>query len=244
MTAIFVTSTGTDIGKTFVTAGLIRHLRASGRIVEALKPVVTGFDPTTAANSDPGVLLTALGRPASLEEIAKISPWRYRAALSPDMAARREGSAVDFAQLGKFSLRAILTRRDVLFVEGVGGVMAPLDAEHTVLDWMVIMRLPLILVAGSYLGTISHTLTALDALMRRELTVLTVVVNETEGSAVPLDDTVDSIRRFVHPINVLPVPRMAGGADSAALAEALGGGRRGRSNSATAVSSDVRFRSA
>ena len=230
MTAIFVTSTGTDIGKTFVTAGLIRHLRASGRTVEALKPVVTGFDPAMAANSDPGVLLTAMDRPASLEEIAKIAPWRYRAALSPDLAARLEGPPVDFARLSEFSLRAILTRRDVLFIEGVGGIMAPLDDEHTVLDWMMILRLPLILVAGSYLGTISHTLTALDALLRRELTVLTVVVNETEGSTVPLDDTVAAIRNFVHPINVLPVPRMAGGAaDSDAFERVFaGGGRRAR----------------
>ena len=219
MTAIFVTSTGTDIGKNFVTAGLIRHLRASGRIVEALKPVVTGFDPAMAANSDPGVLLTAMDRPASLEEIARISPWRYRAALSPDMAARLEGAPVDFAQLGEFSLRAILTRRDVLFIEGVGGIMAPLDDDHTVLDWMMILRLPLILVAGSYLGTISHTLSALDALLRRELSVLTIVVNETEGSTVPLADTVASIRHFVHPINVLPVPRMTGGAAGAGAFE-------------------------
>jgi dethiobiotin synthetase len=173
--------------------------------------VVSGFDPAMAANSDPGLLLTALGRPASIEEIAKISPWRYRAPLSPDMAARREGSQLDFAALGEFTLRAILTRRDVLFVEGVGGVMVPLDDEHTVLDWMMILRLPVILVAGSHLGTISHTLTALDALMRRELAVLTVVVNETEGSSVPLADTVASIRRFVSPINVIGVPRAASG---------------------------------
>ena len=227
MTAIFVTSTGTDIGKTFVTAGLIRHLRASGRIVEALKPVVTGFDATMAANSDPGVLLTAMGRPATLEEIAKISPWRYRAALSPDMAARQEGPPVDFAQLGEFSLRAVLTRRDVMFIEGVGGIMAPLDDEHTVLDWMMILRLPLILVAGSYLGTISHTLTALDALLRRELMVLAIVINETEGASVPLDDTVASIRRFVHPINVLPVPRMTGGvADAGAFERVFAGNER------------------
>jgi dethiobiotin synthetase len=230
MTAIFITSTGTDIGKTFVTAGLIRHLRASGRIVEALKPVVTGFDPLMSANSDPGVLLTAMDRPTNLEEIAKISPWRYHAALSPDLAARLEGPPLDFAALGEFSLRAILTRRDVLFIEGVGGIMAPLDDEHTVLDWMMIVRLPLILVAGSYLGTISHTLTALDALLRRELTVLTIVVSETAGSPVPLADTVESIRRFVQPINVLPVPRMAeGAADGGAFAQVFAGAGGNRS---------------
>jgi dethiobiotin synthetase len=215
VTAIFVTATGTDIGKTFVTAALIRHLRVAGRTVDALKPVVSGFDPDHAAASDPGILLAALDRPAAPDEIARISPWRYRAALSPDMAARAEGAPVDFAELAQFSLRAVLTRRDVLFIEGVGGVMTPIDDAHTVLDWMLALRLPLVLVTGSYLGAISHTLTALDTLRRRELNVLTIVVNESEGSSVPLDDTVATIRRFTHPLNVLPVPRMTGGAADA-----------------------------
>lgn len=229
MTAIFVTGTGTGIGKTFVTAALVRHLRASGRTVEALKPVVTGFDPASAAESDPGVLLAAMDRPASLDEIDKIAPWRYRAPLAPDMAARAEGTAVDFTRLCEFSLRSLLTRRDVLLIEGVGGVMAPLSDEHTVLDWMNILRLPLILVAGSYLGTISHTLTALDVLRRRDLTVFTVAVSESEGSAVPLDDTVAAIRRFVHPVNVLAVPRMAGGIAAIALERIVAGtGRMAR----------------
>jgi dethiobiotin synthetase len=226
VTAIFVTGTGTGIGKTFVTAGLVRHLRASGRTVEALKPVVTGFDPDMAAESDPAVLLAAMDRHATVEEIDKISPWRYRAALAPDMAARAEGTAVDFAKLSEFSLRAVLTRRDVLLIEGVGGVMVPLDQEHTVLDWMIILRLPLILVAGSYLGTISHTLTALDALLRRDLAVFSIVVSESEGSAVPLDAAVASIQRFVHPVNVLAVPRIADGmADATTFAQMLAGAR-------------------
>jgi dethiobiotin synthetase len=227
MTAIFVTATGTDIGKTFVTAGLTRHLRGAGRTVDAIKPVVTGFDPAEAAASDCGVLLAALGRPVTIEEIDRISPWRYRAALSPDMASRRQGRPLDFSALAEFSLRAILTRRDILFIEGVGGVMVPLDDERTVLDWMMILRLPLILVAGSYLGTLSHTLTALDALMRRELTVLTIVVSESEGSTVPLDETVATMARFVSPVGVLPLPRSAGAAaDATAFSQMLGGARR------------------
>lgn len=210
MTAIFVTATGTDIGKTFVTAGLIRHLCALGRAVEALKPVVTGFDPQTPERSDPGILLAAMDHSAHLEDIARIAPWRYRAPLSPDMAARRENAPLDFAQLGEFTLRAIRARRDVMFIEGVGGIMAPLDDKHTVLDWMTTLRLPLILVAGSYLGSISHTLSALDVLLRRDLTVLTIVINETEAATVPLADTVATVRGFANPINVVALPRMAG----------------------------------
>ena len=61
MSTVFVTATGTEVGKTVVARGLIKELRAQGRPVEALKPVVSGYDPHEAAGSDPGLLLTALG---------------------------------------------------------------------------------------------------------------------------------------------------------------------------------------
>jgi dethiobiotin synthetase len=227
MTAIFVTATGTDVGKTFVTAGLIRHLRRSGRIVEAIKPVVTGFHPARALASDPGMLLDALGVPVTWENITAISPWRFRAPLAPDMAAQREGTPLDFSQLCEFSLHTILARRDILFIEGIGGAMVPLDQKHTVLDWMKVLKLPVILVAGSYLGSISHTLTTLDVLLGRDLKVLTIVVSESEGSTVPLDDTVATLERFAHPVGILRVPRTVDeAADPAPFAQVFGGGLR------------------
>src|ERR1019366_3696481 len=87
VSAYFVTSTGTDIGKTFVTAGLIRYLREAGQAVHALKPVVSGYDPSVVETSDPAVLLGALGRPVAADEVERIAPWRFRAPLSPDPAA-------------------------------------------------------------------------------------------------------------------------------------------------------------
>ena len=94
MSAIFITGTGTDVGKTYVAASLIRHLRQMGRLVDAIKPVVSGYDPAQLAASDPGVLLEALGLPVTEQEIDRISPWRFRAALSPDLAAARKKAAV------------------------------------------------------------------------------------------------------------------------------------------------------
>src|SRR3569833_2729381 len=79
LTAYFVTSTGTDIGKTFVTAGLIRHLLGEGRPASALKPLVAGYDPSVVETSDPAVQLRAQGRPVSAGEIAAIAPVRFRA---------------------------------------------------------------------------------------------------------------------------------------------------------------------
>jgi dethiobiotin synthetase len=204
VTAIFITGTGTEVGKTFVAASLIRHLRQLGRSVEAIKPVVSGFDPERSATSDPGLLLQALGFPATLPNIERISPWRFRAPISPDAAARREGLRIDVDEVVAFCRSAVEQRQEILLIEGVGGIMVPLDEQRTILDVMMALRLPLILVAGSYLGTISHTLTALDALFRRDMSLLAIIVSETPGATVPLEETVAAIGRFADPVIGLP----------------------------------------
>jgi len=227
VTAIFVTGTGTDVGKTFVTAALIRHARAAGRAVAAFKPVVSGFDPADAATSDPGVLLAALGRAVTIEEIDRISPWRFAAPLSPDLAAAREGRAIDFHAVVEFSRRAA-DGRGLVLIEGVGGVMVPLDETHTVLDWMSALRVPILLVAGSYLGTISHTLTALNVLPPRNLDIAAVVVSESATPGAPLAGTVATITRFADLVDVIGLPRLSSDASDhpavariAALLEAV-----------------------
>jgi dethiobiotin synthetase len=218
MSAVFISATGTGVGKTFVTAGLIRHCRARGETVDALKPVASGFDPAALAASDPGVLLAALERPLTLQEVERVSPWRFAAPLSPDMAAAREGRAIDFSELVKLCSGVIAGRRDRLFIEGIGGIMVPLDATHTVLDLITALRLPLILVTGSYVGTLSHTLTALQVLARRNLDIAAVVVSESEGSAASLDGTVAAIARFADSIDVIAIPRLADGVTHPAFA--------------------------
>jgi dethiobiotin synthetase len=95
--------------------------------------------------------------------------------------------------------------------------MVPLDGQRTILDVMMALQLPIILVAGSYLGTISHTLTALDALFRRDLSLFAIIVSETPNSPVPLDETVEAIARFAQPVVGLarqqtgPADKPAGG---------------------------------
>jgi dethiobiotin synthetase len=214
MTAVFVSATGTDVGKTFVASGLIRHFREQARAVDAIKPVVSGFDPAAIPESDPGALLAALGRPLTIEEAERISPWRFAAPLSPDMAARREGRAIDFDAVTAFCRSAMAKRRGLLLIEGIGGVMVPLDASRTVLDLMTQLRLPILLVAGSYVGTISHTLTALQVLVRRNLDVAAVVISESQGSAATLDDTVAAVARFSGAIDVIGIPRLADAAQT------------------------------
>jgi dethiobiotin synthetase len=211
MSAYFVTSTGTDIGKTFVTAGLIRYLRTAGSAADALKPIVSGYDSSVVETSDPAVLLRALGRTVSAQTIEGIAPWRFRAPLAPDLAAARENRSIDFDALIAFSRTAIKSTTGMLFIEGVGGIMVPLNDNRTVLDWMAALNIPLLLVVGGYLGAISHTLTALDVLAQRKLKIAAIVVSESERGTVELDDTVASITRFSNGVDVIGLPRLPGG---------------------------------
>jgi dethiobiotin synthetase len=213
MTAVFVSATGTDIGKTFVTAGLIRHFRAAGHKVDAVKPVVSGFDPAAWQDSDPAALIAALGRPLTLDEAERISPWRFAAPLSPHMAARHEGRSIAYTEVVEFCRRRMAGRRGILLIEGIGGIMVPIDDRHSVLDWMTLLRIPVILVAGTYVGTVSHTLTALEVLVRRNLNVAAVVISESQGSAASLEDTIVTVERFAGVIDVVGIPRVPAGAD-------------------------------
>jgi dethiobiotin synthetase len=88
--------------------------------------------------------------------------------------------------------------------------MSPLDESHTMLDWAAALDAPVLLVAGSYLGALSHSLTALDALSRRGLKIPAVIVSETPGSTVDLTDTLASLQRFAGPIPCIGLPRLSG----------------------------------
>ncbi|MFZ2467807.1 MAG: dethiobiotin synthase [Parvibaculum sedimenti] len=208
MSTIFVTSSGTDIGKTYVSALLVRQLLAKGLAVRALKPIVSGLDEESFAASDPAALLAALGELVEFDNADIVSRWRFRAALSPDMAARREGAEIDFGELVHHCLaRAAI--HDPLVIEGVGGLMVPLDDSRTVLDWMIALKpasiVPL-LVVGSYLGSISHTLTTLDVMRRNDLEPRAIVVSESLSAPVPLEETVETITRFAG-IETIALPR-------------------------------------
>jgi dethiobiotin synthetase len=92
-------------------------------------------------------------------------------------------------------------------VEGVGGTMVPIDPWHTVRDWIAALRIPAILVAGTYLGTISHVLTAADALAARNVEIAGIVLSESETSPVPPEATARTIARFLPRTQIFTIPR-------------------------------------
>ena len=214
MTSLFVTSSGTGIGKTHVAAALLSAL-PPGLKVRCIKPIVTGFDSEAGhaemAASDPGRLIAAQGRAVSPDSIAATSPWHFRAALSVDMAAARESRSVPFGELVAFSQAPADV--DLNIVEGLGGVMAPIDDRHTVLDWIAALDTATLLVVGSYLGTLSHTLTALEALRLRERAPVAIVVSQSVDEPVPLEETIATLARLARGTPVVAVPRSRPGDD-------------------------------
>ncbi|MFN7612383.1 MAG: dethiobiotin synthase [Alphaproteobacteria bacterium] len=187
MTRYFVTATGTGIGKTFVTAALAHKTKRA-----AYKPVISGFTLAEAATSDSGQLLAAMNRPVTLENITEISPWRYEAPLAPSMAAKAEGKSLDVGSLINWSHKI----REG-FMEGVGGVMVPLQGRQTVLDWMAAIDWPVILVTGSYLGSLSHTLTAISVMKARNIMLHAVVISESLVDSVGLEATRQALTDFI-----------------------------------------------
>ncbi len=206
MSTVFVTGSGTEIGKTFVTTRLVGELRSAGYRVAALKPVASGFDALNPEDSDTAELLRAAGLPVTIEQCDTVSPWRFAAPLSPDMAAARERRCVPFGELVEFCT----TERDVemTLIEGIGGVMVPLDERHTVLDWVAAVGAPVLLVVGSYLGSLSHGLTAVAALQGRGCKLAGVIINESAQQPVPSSETADTLGRFLRGVPIVRMPRL------------------------------------
>lgn len=215
--AYFITATGTDLGKTWVAAGVAQACRARGVAVRALKPVMSGYDEAHPASSDAGVLAEKVG---AGDTVAAIAPWRFAAPLSPDRAAALEGRDIDFAQLVGWCREQIAANPGLLLIEGIGGGMVPLDARHTVREWIAALDIPVVLVTGTYLGALSHTLTALAALREAGVVPAMIVVNESAGSPVSVADAIASLAPHVGGIALI-ILRRDDAAGLARLADSL-----------------------
>lgn len=170
MRGLFVTGTGTGVGKTILSAALLAAMRAAGEQVRAHKPVVTGLD-DPLGEWPPDHELLALAAGMSAEEVA---PHRFGPAVSPHLASELASRSIDPAGLVEGARAA--ARGDVLLVEGVGGLMVPLTDHFTVRDLAAQLGLPVLIAAQPGLGTINHTLLTLHAARSAALDVRAVVL--------------------------------------------------------------------
>jgi len=203
--SVFITSTGTGVGKTLVTSALCHQLRQQGIFSVAYKPVISGYT-AEDENSDTRILLNCMNLHPSDDNIELVSPWRFKEPLAPNMAAEREGRELKMKEVVDFTVSRLSQSR-VTLIEGVGGVMVPLNNSETVLDWIDKSGMPVVLVVGNYLGSISHTLSAVQVLQSRNIYVCGIVVSEGRESEVPLDETAQCIAEFTGLV-VTTLPRV------------------------------------
>ncbi len=167
---VFVTGTGTEVGKTVVAAVIAAGAAADGLGVGVFKPAVSGLD--EGGEPDHALLARASGSGQSPDEIA---PYRYGPPVSPHLAAEMAGERVDPKRL-KRAAEAAANGVDAIVCEGVGGLMVPLAPDYLVRNLAVELGWPLVIAAQPGLGTINHTLMTIEAAWTAELEIAAVVL--------------------------------------------------------------------
>lgn len=189
MEGVFVTGTGTEVGKTVVAAVIARSLTEEGKRVAVFKPAVTGLDELAAGGpkgNTAGDLLTHRRGNAADHELLRwaansdqsdeeIAPYRYGPPMSPHLAAELAGEKIDPDRL-RSTAQAATEGADALVCEGVGGLLVPLSPDYLVRDLATDLGLPLVVAAPPSLGTINHTLLTIEAGRATRLEVAAVVL--------------------------------------------------------------------
>lgn len=170
----FVTATDTGVGKTLVCGLLCRFLREQGMAVGYQKWVSTGG----ATSADRESVVELAGTLVPPAESAQQVPYRFAFPASPHLAAEREGQVVAAARIEE-ALRGAQAACEVLVVEGVGGVLVPLNRALLLADLVARCQLPCLIVARSGLGTLNHTLLTIEALRHRTIPILGVVLTDS-----------------------------------------------------------------
>jgi len=187
----FVTGTDTGVGKTQVSAALLRVMAARGLEPFAFKPFESGL----VSLSRPGDGLTLQQAAGGRQPLETVTLFRFHAPLAPAMAAKVERRATSWRAVSRV-FRSFGARPGV--VEGAGGLHVPLDATHDVIDALHEFGLPAVVVARAGLGTINHTALTLEALAARRLAVAAVVLvhaTKREDPSAPLNRS-ELERRF------------------------------------------------
>jgi dethiobiotin synthetase len=199
---VFVTGTGTEVGKTVVAAAIARTLADAGAAVAVFKPAVTGLE--DPGEPDHALLRRAAGSAQSDEQIA---PYRYDPPASPHLAAKIAGEEIDPARLLAAAREAAETA-DALVCEGVGGLLVPLARDYLVRDLARELGLPLVVAASPGLGTINHTLLTIEAARAAGLGVASVVLTPWQGSPSPVEESNRETIASLADVRVETLPRL------------------------------------
>ncbi len=198
---IFITGTDTGIGKTLITASLAWKFSKSIRKICVMKPFATGVSiHSKHYNSED---LAILAKAIKLEEKQEnLNPYFYPLPCSPFMASsllNLDPPALGFA-IEKFKF--LRKKYDYLIVEGIGGVMVPLDNKNTLLDFIKLTKLGVIIVATPKLGTFNHILLSVKICQSNDIPIKGIVINKMPNHPSQIEEEVP---RFIQEFTELPV---------------------------------------
>lgn len=200
---IFITGTGTDVGKTYVTALLVKRLKETGVNVAYYKAAVSG-NRRGKQGLVPGDAVYVKQISAISQSIDTMVPYIYEEAISPHLAARREGSPVDLSVVLQ-GYDSLCQKYDFVVMEGSGGILCPLRLDEKQEIWLedVIkaLNLPCLVVADSGLGTINATLLTLEYLSSKHIMTKGVILNHFH----PENEMEQDNRRMIERKGKVPV---------------------------------------
>jgi dethiobiotin synthetase len=175
MRGILITGTDTGVGKTFVGCGLAAALTARGKTVGVLKPAETGCTMRDGMlYPEDATRLAAFARtPSPLDQIC---PYRFAPPVAPHVAAELAGRMIEPRRIA-LAFEQIARHHDVTLVEGAGGLLVPLVGRYTFADLARELRIPLVVVVGSKLGALNHTLLTLRCAQTLSLPVTGYILN-------------------------------------------------------------------
>ncbi|MFA5113670.1 MAG: dethiobiotin synthase [Candidatus Margulisiibacteriota bacterium] len=173
MSGVFITGTDTGCGKTYVTVWLARYLRRCGLDIGVMKPISTG----SARDDDARFLKNKL---KLKDPLRLINPIHLKAPLAPLAAAKLEKRNLKL-ETAIQAYRQLKKRHGIVLIEGIGGVLVPITGKLLVVDLIKRLKLPAIIVARAGLGTINHTLLTVEALRRRNIPIMGIIINGYRG---------------------------------------------------------------
>lgn len=189
----FITGTDTDVGKTEISLGLIKHLQGQGLRVAAMKPIACGCNVTTEGlrNDDALRLQQAASELFSYEAI---NPYAFEAAMAPHIAARNCGTMIDLKAITKH-FNQLTQNAELMIVEGAGGWRVPINEFQDISDLASTMQLPVILVVGMRLGCINHALLSAEAISQSGLPFAGWVANQIDPNMSALEENITTLQQ-------------------------------------------------
>ena len=160
---IFITSTGTNIGKTYCTVEILKEMLYRKVLFNAYKPILSGFNISNIKDSDSYKILKTNNKEPKIEDIKEISPWLFEKPIAPSIAAKKENKSLKYNDVLEWCLKKSDNKIINIF-EGAGGLLVPIEKTKTILDLMKDLNSKVVLVVGNYLGSVSHTISAIQNL--------------------------------------------------------------------------------